>query len=122
MNGKETSQIRMIAVDLDGTLLSHEGQVGERNRQAIRLAAASGAELVIATGRRHSYSMKVLRAAGLADDAIVISSNGAVVRQVDATLIERTYLEPEAVQLLLGGLGELRNALWSRSISLEMTV
>ena len=105
----------MIATDLDGTLLGPDGQVSPRNRTALRLAAQAGVEVVIATGRRHCYAMKVLRELGLHDESILVSSNGAVVRTVACNgatrLLERRHLDPAASTWLLNTLGELRNAL-----------
>lgn len=107
--------VRMIATDLDGTLLGPDGQVSQRNRTALQLAAQAGVEVIIATGRRHCYAMKVLRELGLHDDSILVSSNGAVVRTVAcngaARLLERRHLDPAASAWLLSTLGELRNAL-----------
>ncbi len=107
----DSRQIRMIALDMDGTLLGLDGKVSERNRAAIALAESAGAEVVIATGRRHSYAMRVLREVGLREDAVLVSSNGAVVRTVSSTLVERTHMAPEAATILFRLLGEYRNAL-----------
>ena len=107
--------VRMIAVDMDGTLLGLDGKVSERNLAAVRMAEAAGAEVVVATGRRHSYAMRVLRGLGFRDDAVLVSSNGAVVRTMGETtgsrLIEKMHIEPEGVTMLLGLLREFRNAL-----------
>ena len=79
------------------------------------MAEAAGAEVVIATGRRHSYAMRVLRGLELRDDAVLVSSNGAVVRTVGTVtgsrLIETMHMEPEGVAVLLRQLREYRNAL-----------
>ena len=104
-------QPRLIAIDLDGTLLSHEGQAGPRNVAALRAAQAAGIEIVIATGRRHFYALGVLRAIRLDPTSVLISSNGAVVRSFDSVLIERTQMQPDAARWLLGVLGEFRDAL-----------
>ena len=101
----------MIAVDLDGTLLSHEGRIGPRNRAALLAAEAAGIVVVIATGRRHTYALKVLDDAGLAPGTLLVSSNGAVVRRFNGELLERTFMQPGAALWLCGVLGDLRNAL-----------
>ena len=46
---------------MDGTLLNAEGRVSVRNRAALQAAEDAGIEVVIATGRRHAYAMRVLR-------------------------------------------------------------
>ena len=45
--------VKMIAIDLDGTLLGVDGVVGTRNIEALKAAEEAGILVVIATGRRH---------------------------------------------------------------------
>ncbi len=44
--------IRLLALDLDGTLLNSRGQVSERNRKALEQARERGVRVAIVTGRR----------------------------------------------------------------------
>jgi hydroxymethylpyrimidine pyrophosphatase-like HAD family hydrolase len=104
-------RMRMVAVDVDGTLLGAEGKVSARNVAALKAAERAGVEVVIATGRRHSYAMKVLRGLGLGEENGLISSNGAVVRTLGARLLERTLLEQRTAEWLCGHMGEFRRAL-----------
>src|ERR1700679_3256668 len=83
---------RLIAIDLDGTLLNHSGQVSPRNRAALHLAETSGIEVVISTGRRHSFAMHVLRDLHLNPQSAVVSSNGTVIRTIAYHLIPPTHL------------------------------
>ena len=43
--------IKLIALDMDGTLLNDQGQVTEKNRETLRRAAEAGVALAIGTGR-----------------------------------------------------------------------
>lgn len=104
-------RVRMIAVDIDGTLLGADGQVSARNLAALRAAEQAGVEIAIATGRRHSYAMKVLRGLGLSEENCVVSSNGAVVRTIGARLLQRTLLERETAEWLVGHMDEFRRSL-----------
>ncbi len=104
-------RIRMVAVDMDGTLLGGDGQVSPRTLAAMRAAEHAGVEVVVATGRRHSYAMRVLRELGLNEENGLISSNGAVVRTIGAQLLERTLLKQQTAEWLCGHMGEFRNAL-----------
>ena len=55
------SRIRLIAIDIDGTLLPSVGTtISERNCRALRRAQDAGLHVVIATGRRHQYAEPVL--------------------------------------------------------------
>ena len=103
--------IRMIALDLDGTLLGADGRVSARNLAALMAAEEAGIDVAIATGRRHCYALHVLRGLGLQDETILVSSNGAVVRSFASDLIERTLMQKDTAEWLCGHLGEFRNAL-----------
>jgi hydroxymethylpyrimidine pyrophosphatase-like HAD family hydrolase len=104
-------QSRLIAIDLDGTLLNSDGRVSPRNLAALRLAENSGIEVVISTGRRHCYAMRVLRDLPLRPDSAVVSSNGTVIRTIDSQLLHRSHLPLEAAHWLCHHLTEYRNAL-----------
>jgi HAD superfamily hydrolase (TIGR01484 family) len=108
--------IRMIAVDMDGTLLGLNGRVSAENLAALRAAEAAGIEVVVATGRRHCYAMRILRELGLGAENALVSSNGTVTRTVGTgvsgtRLIKRTLLARETALWLCGHLEEFRNAL-----------
>lgn len=103
--------VRMIAIDMDGTLLGPDGHVSARNLAALQSAEQAGMEIVIATGRRHSYAMRQLRGLGMRDENVIVSSNGTVTRTIGATLLERTLMQPGAARWLCGHIDEFRNAL-----------
>jgi hydroxymethylpyrimidine pyrophosphatase-like HAD family hydrolase len=107
----EKPAIKMISIDLDGTLLGADGRVGDRNRAALVAAQEAGITLAIATGRRHSYALKVLHELGLPAATLLVSSNGAVVRTFGSELIERAHMETATAKWLCGYLDEFRNAL-----------
>jgi hypothetical protein len=107
----KSSRVRMIAVDMDGTLLGADGQVSARNLAALKAAEQAGVEVVVATGRRHSYAMRVLRGLGLCEENGLISSNGAVVRTLGARLLERALLARPTAEWLVGHMGEFRRSL-----------
>ena len=107
----EQAAVRMIAVDMDGTLLATGGQVSAANRMAIAAAQAAGIEFVVATGRRHCYAMRQLRALELPAGNLLVSSNGAVVRTIGSTLIRRALMTRSSSERLFARLGEFRNAL-----------
>jgi hydroxymethylpyrimidine pyrophosphatase-like HAD family hydrolase len=102
---------RLIAIDLDGTLLNSSGQVSLRNRAALKLAESSGIEVVISTGRRHSFAMRVLRDLHLQPTSAVVSSNGTVVRTIGSELIHCTHLPLSTARWLCSHLNDYRNTL-----------
>jgi hydroxymethylpyrimidine pyrophosphatase-like HAD family hydrolase len=103
--------MRMIVVDMDGTLVGSDGRVSERNLAAVKAAEKAGVEVVVATGRRHCYAMRVLRGLGLGEEGALISSNGTVTRTMGARLVERTLLPTETAVWLCGHVEEFRDAL-----------
>ncbi|WP_158786075.1 HAD-IIB family hydrolase [Granulicella sp. L46] len=102
---------RLIAIDLDGTLLNSSGQVSPRNLAALRLAESSGIEIVISTGRRHSFAMRVLRDLNLQHSSAVVSSNGTVIRTIGSELIHRTHLPLSTARWLCAHLNDYRSTL-----------
>ena len=111
----------MIAVDMDGTLLGLNGRVSAENLAALRAAEQAGIMVVVATGRRHCYAMRILRELGLGAENALVSSNGAVTRTLGTRtvgtgaagtrLIDRALLARETALWLCGHLEEFRNAL-----------
>lgn len=104
-------QTRMVAIDLDGTLIHSSGIVTERNLRALRSAKAAGLEVVIATGRRHSYAMRILRNLSLDAEDIVLSSNGTVARTVGARLLFRRSMPIATARQLCDVLHSFRDGL-----------
>jgi len=101
----------MIALDLDGTLLHSGGYVSPRNRAAIALAHAAGIEVVVATGRRHSFALQVLRELNLPPAHALISSNGTVIRTIGSDLLHRSHLPIETARWLVAHADEFRSTL-----------
>ena len=80
--------IRLIAVDIDGTLLDSRGDLPDANRLAIRAAMTRDVEVVLATGRTFHHARPV--AMRLGGDLTLIVSNGALVKTSHgATLASR---------------------------------
>lgn len=102
---------RLIAVDMDGTLLHSDGHLTARTIAALRLAHDAGAEVVIATGRRHSFAMGTLREHKLPADHALISSNGAVIRTIDSHLIHHSHMPLDTALWLCKHVDQFRNTL-----------
>lgn len=91
---------KLVASDLDGTLLTSEGTFDERTKRAIAAAEAAGATVVFCTAR------PPLRLRALADTAghrgLAICANGAVVWDLHTeSAIESTSLDPAVAQQLV---------------------
>jgi len=73
--------IRLIALDIDGTLLDGQSQLPDINRQAILDAAARGIEVALVTGRRYDFAMPIARQ--IPCPLTMIVNNGAMVKSSD---------------------------------------
>jgi Cof subfamily protein (haloacid dehalogenase superfamily) len=99
--------IRLVAIDIDGTLLPTFGQkIGERTAQALLAAQEAGITVAIATGRRGAYTVPVLEGLGLRADTPLITSNGAVTRTLGGEPIDRCHMEAPVARGLCGLLRE----------------
>jgi len=99
--------IKLIAMDLDGTLLDSRGKLPEENAQAIHEAAARGVEIMIVTGRRfHSARMS---AAALECRVDFIASNGAVIKSRAGETHFRKLLPAEVARQVLYATPEFRS-------------
>jgi Cof subfamily protein (haloacid dehalogenase superfamily) len=70
--------IRLLALDLDGTLLDRRGYISERNRAAIERARKADVKVAVVTGRRFRDSRSIALELGL--DVPLISHNGALTK------------------------------------------
>jgi Cof subfamily protein (haloacid dehalogenase superfamily) len=86
--------IRLLALDLDGTLLGSDGRVPEANGAAIARAIDAGVEVAIATGRRYDFALPILEQ--LPGPLTLILSNGAIVKSLGGDTLMRRLL-PRAV-------------------------
>ena len=77
--------IRLIASDLDGTLLNEEGMLSEKTAECIRTAQQAGILWVAATGRSLKTASELMRTAGVSQEYLLL--NGAEFRKSDGTLI-----------------------------------
>jgi len=91
--------IRLLALDIDGTILDSEGQVPEANRRAIQHAIDAGVEVVLATGRRYDFALPIVDM--LPGPLTLILSNGAVVKTHEGTTLLRQLLPREVARDVL---------------------
>ena len=71
------ARIRLIALDIDGTLLRSDKTLAPRTREAIDRARASGVRIVLVTGRRYPSARRVAQELG--GDVPLVLHNGALV-------------------------------------------
>jgi len=98
--------IRLLATDIDGTLLNPQFQISERDLAALRRAHAAGIEIVLVTGRRHTFALPIAKQLGF--DLWLISSNGAVTRSLSGEGFHRDLMPAETCRQLCGAMQEFR--------------
>ncbi len=86
--------IRLLAIDIDGTLLNSKFQLSDENRAALGRAHHAGVEIALVTGRRHKFALPIAEQIGV--PVLMISSNGAVTRSLAGETFHRDLL-PAAV-------------------------
>lgn len=92
--------IRLLAVDLDDTLLNEASEVSEANKQAIREAVARGVIVTIATGRMFESAQYFAKEIGL--DVPLISYNGALVQSaISEEVLMKRCLDEDAARAVL---------------------
>lgn len=95
--------IRLVAIDMDGTLLPDFSTiVSTRNRRALREAQEAGIIVAIATGRRQAFTAPLLEGVGLRADTPMVTSNGAVTRTFAGDRIDFEHLNPALARGLCG--------------------
>jgi Cof subfamily protein (haloacid dehalogenase superfamily) len=91
--------IRLIALDIDGTLLDSRWDLPEANRVAISEATRRGIEVALVTGRRYDFAMPIARK--LDSPLTMICNNGALVRTHDGKTHMRHLLSRDTAKRVL---------------------
>src|SRR5277367_1006564 len=98
--------IRLLATDIDGTLLNPQFEISPGDLNALRRAHAAGIEIVLVTGRRHAFALPIAQQLGF--DLWLISSNGAVTRSLGGETFHRDLFPLATCRELCGAMQEFR--------------
>jgi len=102
-----TSPIRLIAIDIDGTLLDSKSQVSPANLGALHRVHELAIETVLVTGRRHNFALPIAESLGF--DLWIISSNGAVTRSTRGESFHRDLMPQATAVKLCRDMTKFRN-------------
>ena len=100
--------IRLIGIDVDGTLLDSEGVIPAANREAIHEAVAAGIHVALVTGRSYPFARPV--AEPLPSTITLIVSSGAVERAMDGSTLARRLLDRDVARAVLDATKPYRDA------------
>ena len=100
-NYNDMNDIKLLALDIDGTILTREKKLTERTKAAIESAADSGIAIALVTGRPfHGIPDELMSLKGL---GYVISSNGAVMTDLKRNLcLQTANLDPKPAMEIIG--------------------
>ena len=98
--------IRLLAVDIDGTLLNPQFQISDADLAALRRAHECDVEIVLVTGRRHTFALPIAQMLGF--DLWLISSNGAITRSLQGETFHRDLLPADTCRNLCAVMREFR--------------
>ncbi|MBN8236263.1 HAD family phosphatase [Halobacillus kuroshimensis] len=90
--------IKLIALDLDGTLVNHAGEVSEANAAAVKEAKEKGIHVVLSTGRSLSRCRNISEALGRS--SYIVTINGGEIYNHDYELVDQTKLDHSHVNRL----------------------
>ena len=93
--------IRLLAIDIDGTLLDSRGRLPDAHRDAIAEVAGRGLEIALATGRSFHFSLPIAHA--LPVPLTLIVNNGAMVKDRSGESRLRHLLARDAAHAVLAG-------------------
>ncbi|WP_409300988.1 Cof-type HAD-IIB family hydrolase [Peribacillus sp. SCS-155] len=88
--------IKLIACDMDGTLLNESGNISEGNRSAIKAAEATGVKVILSTGRAYMTCSEYAESLELS--SYLITVNGSEIYDDKGLLIERNPVRTELIQ------------------------
>jgi Cof subfamily protein (haloacid dehalogenase superfamily) len=101
-----TPPIRLLAVDIDGTLLNSQFHIAQADIDALHRAQESGIEVILVTGRRHAFALPMAEQLGF--DLWLTSSNGAVTRSLHGETFHRDLLPVQTCRDLCSAMREFR--------------
>jgi hypothetical protein len=97
--------LRLVATDLDGTLVRTDGTVSDRTRRTLHASISSGVAVVLVSGRPTHSLRLIAQAIGIS--GLAICSNGAIVYDLDRDeIVRHAVLAVETARLLVGALRE----------------
>ena len=97
------TRARLLALDIDGTLLGPDGELSPGAREAVLRARRAGLRVVLCTGRRYRTALPVQQALGL--EGPIVLHNGALVKDsASGRTLAQVALEPELCRETLAAL------------------
>ena len=111
--GLEDKEIKLIALDMDGTLLNENGEIPEENRKAIKEAHDNGLHVVLSTGR--SIATCNDHAKSLLLKSYLVTVNGSEIWDTNGNLIERNLVDANHIKWMWELAQQNKTKIWATS-------
>jgi Cof subfamily protein (haloacid dehalogenase superfamily) len=96
---QNTSHIKLIALDLDGTLLNSQHQITDRARKAINAAQALGIRVLLATGKTFYSARQLVSELKLTTPSVFVQ--GTLIYNPDGTIRHQVTLPPDVMRRII---------------------
>jgi Cof subfamily protein (haloacid dehalogenase superfamily) len=91
---------RLLAIDVDGTLVNSRDELTPDTREALIRAGRAGIQVVLATGRRYSHTLHLVEPLGI--DVPLITASGALIKDPkDHRTLYKSSFEPQLLRRVL---------------------
>lgn len=98
MSALPAAAIRMVALDIDGTLLNSRKEISPRNQSAIAAARAAGIRIALVTGRRYPAARRI--ADLLPADPVLVLHNGGLIVEGSVAIRVRPLARSSALAVV----------------------
>ena len=100
------TSVRLLAIDIDGTLLDSRHAIPDENRAAIAAAIEAGIEIALVTGRSFHHARPI--ATQLSESIVLIVGNGAITKHADGTTLATQLLDRRTAHEVLTAVDDRR--------------
>ncbi|MDG3075284.1 Cof-type HAD-IIB family hydrolase [Bacillus halotolerans] len=112
---REDVNIKLIAIDMDGTLLNNEQLISDENRNAIREAEDKGVYVVISTGRTLMTCRELAESLKLS--SFLITANGSEIWDSNFNLVERKLLHTDHIKMMWDLRNKHNTNFWASTVN-----
>ncbi|MCY8979835.1 Cof-type HAD-IIB family hydrolase [Bacillus halotolerans] len=112
---REDVNIKLIAIDMDGTLLNDEQLISDENRNAIREAEDKGVYVVISTGRTLMTCRELAESLELS--SFLITANGSEIWDSNFNLVERKLLHTDHIKMMWDLRNKHNTNFWASTVN-----
>ncbi|TDL33089.1 HAD family phosphatase [Jeotgalibacillus sp. S-D1] len=111
---KPESKIKLIALDMDGTLLKNDHTISDYTRKIIKKAQQQGVKVMVSTGRPLINCQEIVESLDLA--SYLITVNGSEIWDSDLNLVDRTMIDVDHIDQMYELAKKHETHFWSSTV------